>query len=107
MTYLVTEYGKPFTAAGFGNKFRDWCNQAGLHHCSAHGIRKSGAKVAAENGATAHQLMAMFGWETIKQAEHYTRRASQRSSRRAPCTCSRAKTKNEQATKVSHFLGAC
>ncbi|WP_265516507.1 tyrosine-type recombinase/integrase [Nitratireductor luteus] len=30
MTFLVTEFGKPFTPAGFGNKFRDWCNQAGL-----------------------------------------------------------------------------
>jgi integrase len=33
MTYLVTEFGKPFTRAGFGNKFRDWCNQAGLPDC--------------------------------------------------------------------------
>jgi hypothetical protein len=77
MTYLVTEHGKPFTAPGFGNKFRDWCNQAGLPHCSAHGIRKFDATAAAENGATAHQLMAMFGWDSIRQAEHYTRKASQ------------------------------
>ncbi len=77
MTYLVTEHGRPFTAPGFGNKFRDWCNQAGLRHCSAHGIRKFDATAAAENGATAHQLMAMFGWDSIKQAEHYTRKASQ------------------------------
>jgi hypothetical protein len=27
----------------------------------AHGLRKAGATVAANNGATAHQLMAMFG----------------------------------------------
>ncbi len=32
---------------------------------------------AAENGATAHQLMAMFGWDSIRQAQHYTRKASQ------------------------------
>ena len=29
-TFLVTEYGRPFTAAGFGNWFRDRCNEAGL-----------------------------------------------------------------------------
>ena len=29
-TFLVTEFGKPFADAGFGNKFRDWCNDAGL-----------------------------------------------------------------------------
>ena len=31
----------------------------------------------AASGATAHQLMAMFGWDSIRQAEHYTRKASQ------------------------------
>jgi hypothetical protein len=30
MTFLITEYGKPFTANGFGNKFKDWCRQADL-----------------------------------------------------------------------------
>jgi integrase len=78
MTYLVTEFGKPFTAAGFGNKFRDWCNQAGLPHCSAHGLRKAGATIAADNGATEHQLMAIYGWASPKQAALYTRRANRR-----------------------------
>jgi hypothetical protein len=32
--------------------------------------------MAAENGATAHQLMAIFGWETLRQAEVYTRNAN-------------------------------
>jgi integrase len=36
-TFLVTDYGKPFTPAGFGNWFRERCNAAGLPHCSAHG----------------------------------------------------------------------
>jgi integrase len=77
LTYLVTEHGKPFTAAGFGNRFREWCNEAGLRHCSAHGVRKFDATAAAENGATTHELMAMFGWDSVKQAELYTRSASQ------------------------------
>jgi len=29
-TFLVTEFGKPFTAKGVGNKMRGWCDQAGL-----------------------------------------------------------------------------
>ena len=29
-TFLVTEYGRPFTPAGFGNWFRDRCNEAAL-----------------------------------------------------------------------------
>jgi hypothetical protein len=28
--------------------------------------------------ATAHQLMAIFGWDTIKEAEKYTANADQR-----------------------------
>jgi integrase len=77
LTFLVNDWGRPFTDAGFGNKFRDWCNQAGLQHCSAHGLRKAGATIAANNGATSRQLMAIFGWDTLKEAERYTRNADQ------------------------------
>lgn len=83
MTFLVNDLKRPFTAAGFGNKFRDWCNQAGLRHCTAHGLRKAGATIAADNGATAHQLMAMFGWSTLKMAEEYTRSADQKTLARS------------------------
>lgn len=78
LTYLVTEYGRPFTAAGFGNWFRDRCDEAGLTHCSAHGLRKAGATRAANNGASAHQLKAMYGWENLEEAERYTRTADQK-----------------------------
>jgi hypothetical protein len=44
--------GKPFTAKGFGSKFRTCCDEAELPHCTAHGLRKAGAVIAAENGAT-------------------------------------------------------
>jgi integrase len=78
LTFLLTDYSQPFTANGFGNKFRAWCNEAGLPHCSAHGLRKAGAVRAAENGASAHQLCSVFGWLSLKQAEHYTRAAEQK-----------------------------
>ena len=78
LTYLVTEFGKPFTPAGFSNWFRRRCDEAGLKHCSAHGLRKAGATIAAENGATEHQLMAIFGWESPKEAAHYTRAANRK-----------------------------
>ena len=77
LTYLINDLGRAFTEAGFGNKFRDWCNQAGLRHCTAHGLRKAGATIAANNGATSRQLMAIFGWDSIRMAEHYTRGADQ------------------------------
>jgi len=78
MTFLVTKFGKPFTAPGFGNWFRRRCDEAGLPHCSAHGLRKAGASIAAENGATENQLMAIFGWETTKEAARYTKAARQK-----------------------------
>lgn len=78
LTFLVTEHGRPFAVAGFGNWFRERCNEAGLTHCSAHGLRKAAATVAAENGATAHELMSIFGWLTLKEAERYTRAAERK-----------------------------
>jgi site-specific recombinase XerD len=77
-TFLVTEYGEPFTAAGFGAWFRTRCDEAGLPQCSAHGLRKAGAVRAAENGATPHELMAIFGWLSLKEAERYTAAARRR-----------------------------
>lgn len=78
MTFLVTEFGKPFSEKGLGNKMRDWFDEAELFHCSSHGIRKADATIAAENGATGHELMGMMGWTTLKQAEIYTRKADRK-----------------------------
>src|SRR5690606_12074274 len=35
---ITTEFGKPFTDAGMGNRVRKWCDDAGLPHCSLHGL---------------------------------------------------------------------
>ena len=78
LLFILTEYGRPFTHAGFGAKMRQWCNEAGLPHCTAHGLRKAAATLAAENGATPHQLMAIFGWTNLAQASLYTRAAERR-----------------------------
>jgi integrase len=74
-TLLETRHGAPFTAAGFGQRFRDWCNAAGLPECTAHGLRKLGATLSAEGGATVQELMCMFGWSSPQQALVYTRAA--------------------------------
>lgn len=78
MTFLVTEYGRPFTANGFGGWFRKRCDEAGLPHCSAHGLRKAGATMAAEGGATERQLMAMFDWSSVNEATRYTEAANRK-----------------------------
>jgi site-specific recombinase XerD len=78
MTFLITEYGKPFTANGFGNKFKDWCRQANLPHCSAHGVRKATSVALAEAGATPHEIMAVTGHQTLEEAERYTKAANRK-----------------------------
>jgi hypothetical protein len=40
-------------------------------------LRKAGATIAANNGATARQLMAVFGWSSIRMAELYTQAVDQ------------------------------
>lgn len=98
LTYLVTAFGKPYTANGFGNWFRRACIAAGLPHCSAHGLRKWGATSAAENGATEHQLMVLFGWESPKQAALYTRKVNR--ERMAAEAMGLIVAPNESATKA-------
>jgi integrase len=78
LTFLVTKFGGPFTANGFGNKFRQWCNEAGLSHCSAHGLRKAAAARLAELGATEHEIMAVTGHRTSKEVIRYTQAARQK-----------------------------
>ncbi len=76
LTFLVTENGKPFTAAGFGNWFREVCREAGLaDHCAAHGLRKAAARRLAEAGCTAHQIMAITGHKTLREVTRYTEAA--------------------------------
>lgn len=78
LTFLVTSFGKPFTANGFGNRFRKWCDAAGLPHCSAHGLRKSTATRLAELGCSEHEIMSITGHRTLKEVSRYTRAARQK-----------------------------
>jgi integrase len=79
LTFLTTEYGKPFTAAGFGNWFRQQCNAAGLPiGYSAHGLRKAAATRLADAGCTDHEIMAWGGWETLKEVQRYTKAANRK-----------------------------
>jgi integrase/recombinase XerD len=77
LTFLVTQYSRPFTPNGFGNAFKTWCKEAGLAHCSAHGLRKATATRLAEGGATAHEIMSITGHRTLEEVERYTRTARQ------------------------------
>ena len=78
LTFLLTDQGKPYTAAGFGNWFRDQCRAAGLCGCSAHGLRKAAARRLAEAGCSTHEIGAITGHASLKEIARYTEAADRR-----------------------------
>ncbi|TDX77748.1 phage integrase family protein [Neorhizobium sp. R1-B] len=75
--FLLTSFNKPFTPAGFGNWFREQCNDAGLPHCTSHGLRKAAARRLAEANNSANHIAAVTGHLSLKEVERYTRAADQ------------------------------
>lgn len=73
---VVTSFGKPFSVAGLGNKMREWCNDAGLPHCSMHGLRKAISRQLAESGATDAQGQAVTGHKKATTFQHYRAKAN-------------------------------
>jgi integrase len=82
LALLVTDHGKPFaSAAAFGNKFADWCKQAGLAQVEcldgrlrsyrAHGLRKAACKALAHAGCTGPEIMAVSGHSSLAQVQVY------------------------------------
>jgi len=91
LTFLTTVAGAAFTASGFGGLFRRWCNEAGLSHCSAHGLRKAQARRLAEAGCSAHEIAAITGHKTLAEVQRYADAASQsRMARSAMATVTTA-----------------
>jgi integrase len=78
LTFLTTSLGKPFTAAGFTNWFREACNAAGLPKgTSAHGLRKAAARRLAEAGCSANVIASITGHKSLNEIERYTKAADQ------------------------------
>jgi integrase len=75
-TFPVTEYGRPFSVAGFGNWWRAQCDAAGLNGLACHGVRKRLATDAAESGATGPEMDSFFGWSSPQQSATYIRRSN-------------------------------
>jgi integrase len=71
LTFLVTGFGAPFSAAGFGNWFRARCNEAGLKHCSFHGLRKAAATRLIDAGCDVVEAAAITGHASLKELQRY------------------------------------
>jgi integrase len=78
MTYLVSDLGTPFSIERLGHLMGQWADEAGLTNCTSHGIRKAAAVALAENGATAAELCAVFGWSQLATAQIYIDEANKR-----------------------------
>jgi Phage integrase family len=77
MTYLVSVTEAAFSSAGFGNAFREWCDEANMpKHCSSHGLRKAACRRLAEAGCSEHEIAAISGHESLAEVRRYTRAAS-------------------------------
>lgn len=93
LTFLQTQYGQPFTPAGFGNWFAEAAQAAGLEAgLRAHGLRKAGSRRLAEAGCTPHQIMAVTGHKNLSEVTLYTASADQ--ERLAEEAIERTKTSN-------------
>lgn len=77
LVFLLSDHGKPFSRKGFGNKVRQWCDEAGLPHCSAHGLRKAAARRFAEAGCSNQQIKSWTGHTTDSEVARYTAAADQ------------------------------
>jgi integrase/recombinase XerD len=82
LAFVLNDYGKPFASpAAFGNKFADWCKDAGLKPvlCAdgratsyrAHGLRKAACKALAHAGCTGPEIMAVSGHSSLAQVQIY------------------------------------
>lgn len=79
LAILTNNRGGHFASgAAFGNWMRDRCDEAGLQHCAAHGLRSALATIASENSGSEHEIMALLADRDPKQAQGYTRAANQK-----------------------------
>lgn len=76
--YLVTHKGLPFTAAGFGNFFKAACIEAGLPHCTAHGLRKAIMRRMADLNMGNQTMKAISFHSGDDEVALYTRDANQK-----------------------------
>jgi hypothetical protein len=71
----VTEHGRPFTAAGFGDWFRDRCDEAEYPGARRTACEKQEQHSPQKMARRCMSSMAIFGWLTMKEAERYTQAA--------------------------------
>lgn len=72
-TFIATSQGKPRSPNGFGNTFKRFVTQAGIPHCTTHGLRKAMAVKLAEGGMSKHVIGAWLAHNGTDQVDVYTK----------------------------------
>ena len=76
---IKTKDGVGYTDKGLANFMADAIDATVLpERCVTHGLRKAAARLLAEAGCSAHQIMAITGHKTLAEVERYTRAAAQK-----------------------------
>ncbi|MER8966305.1 tyrosine-type recombinase/integrase [Mesorhizobium sp. M0808] len=85
LTFLLTQYDKPFQPESFTNWFRVCVREAGLREdlasgamgLSPHGLRKACSRRLAQAGCTPHQIRAITGHKKLDEIVRYTEAVDQ------------------------------
>lgn len=70
--FILTEFGKPFTPAGLGNKFAEAAKAAGAK-LTIHSLRHRFATNIANDGGHSYTIAARMGHSKPTQSAHYTK----------------------------------
>ena len=80
-TFLLTDYGKPFSVKGFGNKMREWCDAAGVPPITDVNGKSKNVAIArsaqivptrlAETGCNVFQIAAISGHKDLPEVQLY------------------------------------
>ena len=75
---------KPSDRSRVGHWFRDRCDEAGLKHCSSHGLRKAAATRLIDAGCDVVEAAAITGHASLKELQKYIEtRDRKKAARRA------------------------
>jgi hypothetical protein len=73
LLFVAKVDGSPMTPNWLSKCFAEWAIEAGLPaRCRMHGLKKGGMRRDAEDGFTAHELMAKSGHKTLSEVQRYT-----------------------------------
>jgi integrase len=106
LTFLATEQGRTRSANGFGNRMREWCNEAGLPECTSHGLRKAVCRRLAEAGASVNQIAAITGHKDLREIALYCEAADKRRMARQAMTLLQTESpETETGTSIVKLAG--